>query len=114
MLVQFLLLAALAFLVAGLVPYVPDVRIIADNILSLQFLLSGIFYSAERVPEEYREWFLLNPMAALINDYRSILLLGDWPDWSSLALFGFLSSAVLLISVFFILVRDLDYPRIVR
>ena len=57
--------------------------IIQQNYIALFLLLflSGIFYTAERVPEEWRELFFANPMAVFIDSYRRILLHDLMPEW---------------------------------
>jgi lipopolysaccharide transport system permease protein len=114
LIVQLLLCVALAFLLASLVPYLPDFKLVVEHLLHLQFFVSGLFFSAERVPEEYQFWFYLNPMASLIEDYRNILLYASWPHWGRLALIALFSVGVCAASVWLIHVRDKDYPRIIR
>jgi lipopolysaccharide transport system permease protein len=112
--VQLLLNTACALLLAGIVPYLPDLRLLVENLLHLQFFLSGIFYSAASIPEKYLVYFYLNPMASLIEDYRQILLNDAWPAWGRLAIIAMVSVALLAAGAAFIHSRDRHYPRIVR
>lgn len=112
--VQLLFIMALAFLLAALVPYLPDLKFLVENLLQLQFFVSGIFFSADDIPEHYQFWFYLNPMAGLIHDYRSILLHNNWPDWARLALIGLLSLVLLAFVAILIQRHDREYPRVVR
>ena len=114
LIVQFLLCAALAYLLAALVPYLPDFKLLVDHLLHLQFFLSGIFFAAERIPEPYQFWFYLNPMASLIQDYRDVLLHNAWPHWERLSAIAALSLVVLALAVTLIRRLDRDYPRVVR
>lgn len=34
------------------------------------FILSGIFFLPENVPLQYREWFMLNPVASIVSEMR--------------------------------------------
>lgn len=112
--VQLLLNTALAILLAAIVPYLPDLRLLVDNLLHLQFFLSGIFYSAASIPKEYLTYFYLNPMAGLIEDYRQILLHDAWPAWGRLAIIALGSAALIAAGAALVHSRDREYPRIVR
>lgn len=114
LLTQLILCAALALVLAAIVPYLPDLKLLVNQLLHLQFFLSGIFYPASDIPEPYRFWFFLNPMASLIQDYRSILLDGTWPHWERLALITLLSLLVLTLTTALIQRLDRVYPRLVR
>ncbi len=113
-LTQLLLCMALAFMLAAVVPFLPDLKLFVDNLLNLQFFLSGIFFGATDIPEQYRFWFYLNPMASLIEDYRAIFLYSAWPHWERLGAIGAISLVVLIFMS--LLIRRLDhvYPRLAR
>jgi lipopolysaccharide transport system permease protein len=111
--VQLLLSCGLAFLLAAAVPYLPDLRFLTENLLHLQFFLSGVFFSVKDIPEDYHSWFYLNPMASLIQDYRSILLHDTWPHWGRLALIAFFSLLAGAFAITLIGRLDRDYPRVV-
>ena len=113
-LTQFIMMLALALLLALLVPWVPDLKLVVDHLLHLQFFLSGIFYATSSLPAPYSDWILFNPMASLILDYRSILLAGNWPHWDRLGLIAGLSLLLLFAQIPLLRRWDKVYPRIVR
>ena len=113
LLVQFLLISALGCLLAALVPYLPDLRFLMDNLLNLQFFISGVFFLAKDVPADYHQWFYLNPMAGLIEDFRGVLLHGIWPHWGQLILIALAAILVLIFAISLIGRLDRDYPRLV-
>jgi lipopolysaccharide transport system permease protein len=41
--------------------------------------MSGVFFEASRVPEEYRSYFYLNPLATSIEMFRDVLLYNRAP-----------------------------------
>lgn len=82
---QLLLIAACTYAAAAIVPLLPDIKLLIDNGLTLLFFLSGIFFSGDTIPERYQFYFYLNPMAFLIDSYRTILLDNQWPDWQGLS-----------------------------
>jgi lipopolysaccharide transport system permease protein len=111
--IQLVLIAAVAFALAALVPLVPDLRFFIQTGLMLMMFGSGIFYSPDLILPEHRELFFMNPMAALIQSYRDALLEGVWPEWGRLG-WIFLSSAVALAGMIWFFVRRADfYPRLV-
>ncbi len=113
LLVQLLLGWSLGILLAAVVPYLPDLRLLVENLLHLQFFLSGIFFSAKDIPENYRTWFYLNPMASLIEDYRRILLDQAWPHWLRLAAIAGFALLLMVLAVSVTRRHDRDYPRVV-
>lgn len=78
--VQLLLGLSLALLTGAITPLLPDLKVAIDNGLMLLFFLSGVFFDINQVQEPVRSYLLLNPMAVLIDEYRSVLLGGHWPE----------------------------------
>ncbi len=113
LLVEFLLIAALACLLAAVVPYLPDLRFLVDHLLTLQFFISGVFFLARDVPADYHGWFYLNPMAGLIEDFRGVLLHGVWPHWGRLGLVALGATILLILAIALIQRLDREYPRLV-
>jgi ABC-type polysaccharide/polyol phosphate export permease len=56
------------------VVHVRDTTMIIDISLRALFFLSGVFYSAAYIPEEYLGYHLLNPIAAYIEICRAAVL----------------------------------------
>jgi lipopolysaccharide transport system permease protein len=79
---QIWLAAGLVLPLAAMIPYFPDGQTVLITVTSVGMWVSGVFYTVDKVPEHLRGWFYLNPVAVLIEAYRSILLYGQWPDWS--------------------------------
>lgn len=111
--VQFTLALGLSALLAGIVPFLPDLRQLIDNGLMLLFFLSGVIFDISNAPPQIKTFLYLNPMVGLIESYRIILLEGRMPDWSVL-------SSTLLVSVFGIAAAmavlkkfDKVYPKVV-
>ncbi len=111
--VQLLLITALTCLVAALVPILPDLRYLVAHILMLLMFASGIFYPAERIPEGFRDYFYLNPMARLIEGFRAILMHDLWPDWAALAITALFSAALLVLAWIIMTRYDYEYPKMI-
>lgn len=82
---QVLLTAGLGYLAAGLTVFVRDIPQTLGVILNLWFYLTPIVYPAGVIPERFRPWvFWLNPLAAISQMYRDLVLVGSvehWAEW---------------------------------
>ena len=81
MAVQLLLIVAGAVTVAFLCVWLPDLRFVVASLLQLMMFCSGIFFEIESFPVSMQEWFRLNPMAVMLEQYRLILLHETLPDF---------------------------------
>ena len=52
--------------------------------LQFWFWLTPIVYPREVLPDWVSQWLVLNPMAALIESYQSVLVHARWPNWVDL------------------------------
>ena len=94
LLLELVFVAAVTYVVAAVVPLVPDLRFVIEQVLQVAMFLSGIVFSLDRLPPAWRHWFALNPMAELVDAGRSILIRGEWPDWAALAQVALISIAL--------------------
>lgn len=111
--IQLLLNAAFASIVAAVVPFVPDLKIAISNGLTLMFFLSGVFYDIGTFPEDIQFYFHLNPMAILIENYRLVLLHGEFPHWLDLGGVALASGLGIWLASYLLIRYDRHYPRIV-
>lgn len=83
---QLLLTAGLGYLVAGFTVFLRDVPQTLGVLLNLWFYATPIIYPASLIPEAWRVWvFWLNPMTAIVEVYRDLVLVGEvkhWGEWS--------------------------------
>jgi lipopolysaccharide transport system permease protein len=114
LLVQFLFTAAVTFLLAAIVPFVPDLRFVVENLLMAIFFMSGIFMSAEAIPEVYRSYYYLNPIVTLIESYRDILMYDTWPSAFALLLIGTLSVIGIWLAARLIAHFEYVYPKVMQ
>lgn len=110
--VQFLLIAAVAGIVSALVPFVPDFRLILDNVIMLLFFLSGIFFDITTVSEPIRRLLEINPMAVIISAYRTVLLDGNWPEAAGLLISFGESMIGIAIAAYIFRRYDRVYPKV--
>lgn len=111
--VQALFTIAVCILFAALVPFVPDLHHILATIIHVMFFVSGIFFDVTLfVLPEHQSYMFLNPMAGLLQEYRTIILEGQWPDWAYLG--NVVLGTLVLLGLALYLIRRYDrlYPRL--
>jgi ABC-2 type transport system permease protein len=97
MLIEYILALAAAFIASAVTVYFRDMEHIL-GILSMAWMyLTPIIYPLDMVPEQHRKYFMMNPMAPVINAYRDILYYGRVPE------FGTIIRALVLGCVFFVI-----------
>jgi len=82
---QLLLTCGLGYLVAGLTVFLRDIPQTLGVILNLCFYLTPLVYPVSSIPQAWRGWvFWLNPLAAIAEVYRDLVLVGKvehWGEW---------------------------------
>lgn len=93
-LTQLLLTAGLGYLAAALTVFLRDIPQTLSIILNIWFYMTPIIYPASAIPESFRNWvFWLNPLAAISEIYRDVLLVGaikHWSEWGLTAIISLL------------------------
>jgi len=82
--IQVMLTLGIALAVAAVNVFYRDVSVLLEVGIQAWFFLTPIFYQLERIPQSisflgidvWRWVYMLNPMAAIITDYRYVLLYG--------------------------------------
>ncbi len=95
---QLLLIIAVSFVVAFVVPFARDLQYLIEAGLKMLMFGSGIFYSYKNVfLPEHREYFLMNPIANLIVNYRRVLMEDIPPMTGYLAVISLVSILVIFL-----------------
>lgn len=94
---QLCLTAGLGFLTAGLTVFLRDVPQTLVVVLNLWFYATPLIYPASLIPQPFQAWvFWLNPMAAIGELYRDMILTGTVTHWSEWAVATVVSIMILL------------------
>ncbi|GAB3767926.1 ABC transporter permease [Ramlibacter monticola] len=75
----------LAWLLASLGVYLRDISQLTAMFATVMQFISAVFFPLSALPEPYRSWLRLNPLAVVIEQSRDVLLFGRAPDlqvWS--------------------------------
>ena len=89
----------LSFISAALNVYVRDVRYVVESVNVVLFWLVPIFYDFSFVPQQYRDLYQFNPVAALVLASRTILLEGSAPSAVLLAKLAFSSISMFVLGL---------------
>lgn len=100
------MLLGLGWFLSAIGVFVRDVSPVMNLIVSLIMFLSPVFYSVASLEPEVRFWMNLNPLTLIIEQVRAVLLMGQWPQWGSLGLYGLVACAFAVVGgTFFHLTR---------
>lgn len=92
---QLLLTAGLGYLAAGLTVFLRDIPQTLAVIINLWFYLTPIVYPASVIPEQFRQLvFWLNPLAAIAEVYRDLILVGKITHWQEWGVVSIVSLAI--------------------
>jgi len=111
-LLQWLLIAAVAGIFASFIPFFQDLKVVVVNGLPLVFFLSGVFFDIDSVATPYRLILYLNPMAILIDAYRDVIFTGQIQAWTPLAWIGGVSLSGCILVALVLHRLDQEYPKV--
>ena len=97
MLVQLLFTIGLGWCVAALHVYFRDTAQALGVVMPIWFYLTPILYPVDLVPPALRPVLALNPLTALVQAYRDVMLHGVWP--TGLAVLWLATASVLAFAV---------------
>jgi len=83
-----------AWVLASLGVFVRDIAHPIGMVMTALLFASPVFYPITALPEYIRPWLMLNPLTLVIEQTRSVLIFGQTPDWSGLAVYSSVSAAV--------------------
>lgn len=72
-----------------------DVNPVVQIGLQLWLYVTPVAYSLSAVPAKYRVLFVLNPLSAIVEGFRSVVVFGQPPDWRLVGI-----SSVMILSLF--------------
>ena len=110
--VTLLFAAGGSFLVAAVVPLIPDLRFVIEQVLTVLMFLSGVVFALDAVPSPLRETIALNPVATLLEATRGVLMHAQWPDWIALLKVGVISAIVCVAGIAIVLHLSPRYPKL--
>lgn len=73
-----------SWFLASITVYIRDVAYITSIITTMLMFLSAVFFPVSALPEEYRVFIYLNPVAVIVSESRNALIFGLSPNWVAL------------------------------
>jgi len=99
--IQLLLTLGIAFFASALNVFFRDIRYIIPLAVQIWMFLSPVIYPLNMVPEKYQHIYVLNPMAVLLESYRSIILGGNLPSFNLLGMAALVSLTLFILAYTF-------------
>jgi lipopolysaccharide transport system permease protein len=75
-----------------------DVGLAMPFLMQVWMFAAPVVYSVHSIPVRFRSLYLLDPVAGLIENFRQVLIFGNSPNASSLAVSAAITTAALVIS----------------
>jgi ABC-type polysaccharide/polyol phosphate export permease len=72
--IQVVLISGIAMMMSVLGVYFRDLQNLSQFFARILLYMSPVLYSVERIPERFRDLYMLNPLASLYVTYRSIVM----------------------------------------
>jgi lipopolysaccharide transport system permease protein len=89
-----LLCLGIGWFLAALGVYIRDVGLVVTVVTQVLFFVTPIFYPIGSVPERLQPLIMLNPLTAIVENFRRLSLWGVMPDWNSLIIWGIIGLVV--------------------
>lgn len=93
----FILVLGIALFLCALYPKFRDLLHIWNIIILVGFWISPIVYRETLIPKEYLRYYMLNPIARIINETRDIIIFNYLPSLEQM-----LITIIIIIAIFFI------------
>jgi ABC-type polysaccharide/polyol phosphate export permease len=100
---QLVFTLSLVMLFSALGTFVKDIPKFISFFVAIWWYMSPILYGVSRIPEKYREIFLLNPFAHLLPAYQNTIFSNTVPDYGPVFLIFLGSSIFLVFTTWFLL-----------
>lgn len=84
----------IAWMLAAVGVFVRDIGQITAVLTTALLFLSPVFYPVSAMPESYRPLMTYNPLTFIIEQARTVLLLGGSPDWGGLLKYSLIALPV--------------------
>ena len=96
-LIQYIMLPGFTFILSAIEMYMRDIEHIINFVLAMAFYVTPILYKPEIFPENLSWIIKVNPMAYLVDAYRSIFLYHENPNFYGLGIVSLFSIIIFII-----------------
>ncbi len=81
LLIEIVMALGIILFLSALAVFYRDVGFGLPLVLQLGMFVSPVAYSVASVPPEYKGWYMLNPMASIVDGFRRIIVDQTMPQW---------------------------------
>ena len=96
-----MLMLGASWLLSSLCVFIRDIAQLMGVLVTVLLFLAPIFYPLSAVPEIYQPWMYLNPLTAIIEQFRAVALFGLQPNWLILVVYYLIALLVMFIGFSF-------------
>lgn len=100
MIIEYMIALGVTMLSSAITVYFKDLQYILNIVTMAWMYMTPVVYSQDRVPEQFKKLFYLNPITPIIIAYRDILYYKKIPDLSTLILAIIMGIVIILIGFF--------------
>lgn len=100
LIVYYFLVLGISFILSILYVKFRDLQHIWEVLLQIGFWLTPVIYTVSIIPEKYRFYVLLNPVARIIDSFRKILILNELPTFLDTAILIGVTALIFLLGLF--------------
>lgn len=95
--IQYVMLLGFTFILSAIEMYMRDIEHIVNFVLSMAFYVTPILYTPDIFPTQLSWVLKINPMAYIVNAYRSIFFYKEMPDMIGLGIVGIFSVVIFFV-----------------
>lgn len=95
--VQVCLLLGIAMLLSSWNLFYRDIRHVVPLLTQVWMYMTPIIYPLDLVPKKYLAFYMLNPMASIMDSFRRVMLEGKPPAWDYLGVAAAVSVVLLVV-----------------
>jgi lipopolysaccharide transport system permease protein len=91
----------ISWILAALGVYLRDIQQITGTLATFLLFLSPVFYSTNILPESFQAMIFLNPLSYVVVASRDVLIYGNLPSFSGLAIYSAVAIVVAYLGNYF-------------
>jgi lipopolysaccharide transport system permease protein len=85
----------ITWMLASLGVFMRDVGQTIGILTTILMFMSPVFYPVSALPQQFQGLMMLNPLTFIIEQCRVVVISGQTPDWSGLAIYSLVSLLVM-------------------
>ena len=99
MVITIALALGLGLALGALNVFIRDIGQVVPVVMQFLFWFTPIVYTVNIIPEQYRDWLVLNPLIPIVTGYQDVLLYNRAPNWAGLGEVAILAAILLAFSL---------------